>query len=87
MDVRILGAIFAYVFMILGVQFLSWELVKKGGNKLFTGFIMGLVMYGVFDATNYAIFKKYSLRNSVVDVVWGVFLNISVLYFLEYVFL
>ena len=31
-------------------------------------------MYGVFNGTNYAIFKKYKLSMAISDTIWGCFL-------------
>ena len=33
--------------------------------------ILGLVIYGVFDAVNYAIFSKYDLLIALKDTFWG----------------
>jgi len=34
-------------------------------------FLLGLSTYAVYDFTNYAIFKKYSLQFALMDTVWG----------------
>jgi len=34
-------------------------------------FLLGFCIYGVFDFTNVAIFKKYKYVPSVVDMFWG----------------
>lgn len=34
-------------------------------------FLLGLSVYSVYDFTNYAIFKNYSLKFAVADSVWG----------------
>lgn len=39
------------------------------------GSVLGLAMYGVFDGTNYAIFKDYQLSVAIQDVLYGVFVT------------
>lgn len=39
------------------------------------GVLYGLVLYGVFDMTNYALINGYSLKMALVDICWGGFLN------------
>ena len=34
-------------------------------------FILGLCIYGVFDFTNYAIFKNYNMFIGALDMLWG----------------
>jgi uncharacterized membrane protein len=34
-------------------------------------FLLGLVIYGTFDFTNMALFKKWSLTTSIIDTLWG----------------
>jgi uncharacterized membrane protein len=35
------------------------------------GSLLGLAMYGVFDGTNYVIFKDYTLQTGIIDTVYG----------------
>ena len=39
------------------------------------GLLFGLVMYGIYDMTNYSLVKNWSLKLSAVDIAWGGFLN------------
>ena len=34
-------------------------------------FLFGLIIYGVYDMTNMALFKKWSLILSILDIFWG----------------
>ena len=34
-------------------------------------FILGICIYGIFDFTNMAIFKKYEIIPSIIDTLWG----------------
>jgi uncharacterized membrane protein len=45
-------------------------------DSLKYGGLFGLVIYGIFDFTNLALFKNYELSTAIFDVIWG-----SLLYF------
>ena len=50
--IRYIGAIFAYIFVVI----IIYNFIIKENKKPNDAFILGLCVYGVFDATNYAIF-------------------------------
>lgn len=62
-----LYALVVYVLMILG-----WKLlIDNKKNSVRNSIILGLVIYGVFDFTNLAIFDNYSLKLGLIDMLWG----------------
>ena len=62
------SAIFCYFFIILGLNYL----VIQKNNNLTDAFILGLTTYGIFEATNMAIFNKWNLSGyALLDIVWG----------------
>ena len=70
-------ALITYLVMLVGLLTLSIYHVKEDNlikDSLFYGGLLGLVVYGVFDFTNLAIFKNYDLNNALLDTVWGTFL-------------
>ncbi len=44
-------------------------------SALFWGFMYGIVLYGVYDMTNYSLINKWPLRMSIVDILWGGSIN------------
>ncbi len=61
-----------YLVLALGLVFLV--LPKAGGNAksaLLWGGFYGLVVYGVYDLTNMATLKNWTLTMVVVDMLWG----------------
>ena len=67
MQLNVYGTIGAYILMILAVyKFIIME--RKPPSD---AFILGLCIYGVFDFTNYAIFKKYNMLIGLLDMFWG----------------
>lgn len=75
--VKIPAAIIAYTAMILGLIFIVIPLAKqdKSKNNLFKalryGGLFGLVVYAIYNATNYAIFRNYSPTVALMDTIWG----------------
>jgi len=43
-------------------------------EAIIKGAFLGLCMYGVYDLTNFAMFTKYTLDMTVIDMAWGSFL-------------
>ena len=78
LSVRLDWAFLTYLVMALGI----YGLVLRSDE--FTiyqrAFILGLVMYGVFDGTNRALFNDWTLNMSMMDVAWGTVLVVVTVY-------
>ena len=61
------GAFLSYLAIIIGLYYF---IISKQSTIL-DAFILGLVMYGVYDATNIATIKKWDPFVSVIDTMWG----------------
>ena len=80
------GAIIAYLLMFLSLIFIIYPLVfndKSTNNKLMLAIkyagVFGFLVYGIYNATNYAIFDNYMITVALFDTVWGTFIySISV---------
>jgi len=80
-------AMFAYTVMVVVIFGLAVTRVRKDHllrDSLLWGGLTGLAMYGVFNGTNRAIFKNYSLEAFWTDMAWGVFLTITCTYVAAY---
>lgn len=62
-----LGAIMSYLFLSLAFYYF---IISKNGS-VFDAFILGIVIYGVFDFTSIALFKSYDLLIGILDTLWG----------------
>ena len=74
---NILGAVASYLLMLCGLHYFVLSRVSgesTGVSVARDAAALGLVIYGVFDSTNMALFSKYKLDMAVADTVWGVFL-------------
>jgi uncharacterized membrane protein len=67
MQFRIEGAIVVYLLLALGLYYF----IVKPGLSAWEAALLGLVIYGTFDFTNYTMFKNYDLKIAIMDTVWG----------------
>ena len=67
MNVKMDGAAICYLFLIFGLYYF----ILKDKKSVFDAFLLGIVIYGVYDATTYAIFKKWSPSLAALDTLWG----------------
>lgn len=67
MQLRIEGAIIVYILLALGLYYF----IVKPGLSAWEAGLLGLVIYGTFDFTNYAMLKNYDLKTAIMDTVWG----------------
>lgn len=49
---------------------LYWFILKPN-RPLWEAFMLGAILYGMFDFISHAIFKKYDLSVAIMDTVWG----------------
>lgn len=82
-----IAGIFAWLLIAFGAIFFVFPLTKNLNNlfTFFYGALFGLVMYGVFEFTNMATFKNWSLKTAIIDIFWGMLLNGLIAIFLRYI--
>jgi len=76
LKMNILGAVLCYVFLIAGLNYF----IIKPKKSVQDAFLLGIVIYGVFETTNYAIFKNWSIISVIIDTLWGGILFASTTY-------
>ena len=64
---RYISAFFCYVVLAFGLYY--FILRKK--ESIYSAFVLGIIIYGVFETTTYAIFKKWDLFAVFLDTIWG----------------
>ena len=71
-DIRIVPALAFYAAYVAGLLYLvSVPALKTGAPVLVPAVILGLMAYGTYEFTSYAIMKDWSLRMVITDVTWG----------------
>lgn len=73
MELKLHSAIIVYLLM----SFALYYFIILPKRSVFDAAILGMVIYGVFDMTNHALFKNYNLTTGIIDVVWGAILFAS----------
>lgn len=63
-------AIFTYILMAVILNYF----IISANKPAFDAFILGFCAYGIFDFTNLAIFKNYTLKTAIMDTLWGAIL-------------
>jgi uncharacterized membrane protein len=64
---RLLGAIICYICLIGGLYYF----ILRTRRPVQDAFILGLVIYGVYESTNYAILKHWKWEIMAMDTLWG----------------
>ena len=79
LKIKIYSAAVAYLLMFLSFYLIIYPNIQndKNTNNLIIalkhGAIFGFILYGIYNFTNYAIFKNYSLKLTITDTLWGTF--------------
>ena len=67
LSIRYGSAFIVYALLAYGLV----HFIIKPGRSYKDAALLGLIVYGVFDFTNYAIFRNYGLPVAIMDTLWG----------------
>ena len=67
MKFRFIGAIICYLFLVFGLYYF----IIKDNKSSFDAFLFGLIIYGVYDSTNYTTLINWSPKFAIIDTLWG----------------
>lgn len=70
MEVNIIGAAIAYVFLIFGLNYF----IIRNRRSVKDAALFGLVIYAVYEFTNLALLKNWFITTTIIDTVWGAML-------------
>jgi uncharacterized membrane protein len=79
LKVNYLGAAICYIFLIAGLNYF----IIKPRKSVNDAFLLGLVIYGVYETTNYALFSNWSIFSVIIDTLWGGLLFASTTFIVE----
>ena len=80
---RLPSALLAWSLLAVSVSLLNPKKIK---DAIIYGFFSGFLIYGVYNATNYATIKAWTVPMSIVDTMWGTFLCTIVSVITFYIF-
>ena len=61
------GAIVCYLFLLVGLYYF----ILRERRTPLEAMLFGLVVYGVYETTTYALLKNWKVETVIVDVLWG----------------
>lgn len=64
---NLLATILCYIFLVFGINYF----IIQPNRSVQDAFLLGLVIYGVFETTNMALFSKWSWITVLIDTLWG----------------
>ena len=67
LKVNFLATAICYIFLILGLNYFIIK-PRRGPQD---AFLLGLVIYGVYETTNWSLFSKWSPITVIMDTLWG----------------
>ena len=67
LKINYLGAAICYIFLITGLNYF----IIKPRKSVTDAFLLGIVIYGVYETTNYALLKNWSIFTVIIDTLWG----------------
>ena len=67
MKINYLATIICYIILILGLNYF----IIKPNLSILDAFLLGIVIYGVFETTNMSLFSKWSWTTVFIDTLWG----------------
>ena len=67
MTVKILPVALCYILLILGLNFFILTPRRSVG----AAFVLGIMVYGVYELTSYAIVKDWTIGTVFIDTLWG----------------
>jgi uncharacterized membrane protein len=67
LKINFLGAALCYIFLIAGINYF----IIKPKKSVSDAFLLGIVIYGVYETTSYALLKDWSIFTVIIDTLWG----------------
>jgi uncharacterized membrane protein len=64
---KISGAIPCYILLVLGLNYF----IIQNNKSLLDAFLLGILVYGVYETTNYTILNQWSKTAVILDTFWG----------------
>jgi uncharacterized membrane protein len=80
LQVKYIGALITYIIMGIAVKYLILDRSKNEREVIINAALVAFIGYGLYDFTNYATFTNWTFEASVIDLLWGMILFMTVSY-------
>lgn len=77
--INYLGAALCYLLLITGINYF----IIIPNKSIQDAFLLGIIIYGVYETTNYALFSNWSILTVFMDTLWGGILFASTCYIIK----
>lgn len=67
MQLKMVPTVLCYILLIAGLNYF----ILSRHRPIHEAVLLGILVYGVFDTTNLAMFKKYRWNFALMDTLWG----------------
>lgn len=64
---NLLSVFLIYILISLGLNYF----ILERNRPIIDAFLFGIIVYGVFDLTNYSLFEKWDILTVIIDTLWG----------------
>ena len=75
-----LAILLCYIFLIFGINYF----IIQPNRSIQDAFILGIIIYGVYETTNKALLSKWSWLTVIMDTLWGGILFALTTYIIKY---
>lgn len=79
-QMNLYGAILCYILLIFGLYYF----IIKDNRTLLDAFILGILIYGVYELTTIALLKNWNVKTVIIDTLWGGILFVLTTYFVRF---
>jgi uncharacterized membrane protein len=66
-EMKLIPAVLCYISLVVGLYYF----IIKERKSLLDAFLLGFVIYSVYEFTNWALFKNWKLTTVLMDTLWG----------------
>jgi uncharacterized membrane protein len=81
LQLNLVGALLCYILLVGGLYYF----IIKDKRSILDAFLLGILVYGVYETTNMAIIKKWKYQTVIMDMIWGGILFASTTYIIKYI--
>jgi len=67
MQINMIGIILCYLFIVCGINYF----IIYPNKTITDAFLLGILIYGVYETTNYTLFSNWSILTVLIDTIWG----------------
>lgn len=85
-NILLVPGILVWILIVLGSYVFVYDhALKSITHAIIYGAFYGLVLYGVYELTNYSVLSSWNIKIVLIDLLWGVILNMLIALFWHFV--